>query len=110
MLGVAQVARDLKVSRQAVYGFKSGAFCPSLAIVQRACKVWGLAFDFNGINISDIVFETKTMIDKTAKKKSPSQLDFYHLWGQLQDQKMTIVRTRRVSGAVEMILRIPIPA
>jgi hypothetical protein len=38
------------------------------------------------------------------------QLTFFDLWTQLQDQKMTVVRARRIDGGVEMTLRIAIPA
>lgn len=109
-LGVAQAALDLQVSRQAIYGFKGGAFCPSLAIIQRACAVWGLQFDFNGLKVSERVFEGKTSAKKSSGTQSPTQLDFYDFWDKLRDQKTTVVRTRRINGAVEMTLRISIPA
>jgi DNA-binding XRE family transcriptional regulator len=106
-ISAAQAARDLGVTRQAVYGFKSGEFCPSLAVIQRACKAWELQFNVNGMTISAESF-------KTGSKPTPApvsaQLTFFDLWTQLQDQKMTVVRARRIDGAVEMTLRISMPA
>jgi hypothetical protein len=106
-ISVAQAARDLGVTRQAVYGFKSGEFCPSLAVIQRACKAWGLEFTVNGMRISEQSFKAEQNLGPVPVN---AQLTFFDLWAQLQDQKMTVVRARRVDGAVEMTLRIAIPA
>lgn len=106
-VSVAQAARDLGVSRQAVYGFKSGDFCPSLAVIQRACRAWGMEFSVNGMKISEQSFKPE---QKPAPSPAEAQLTFFDLWTQLQDQRMTVVRARRIDGAVEMTLRIAIPA
>jgi hypothetical protein len=38
------------------------------------------------------------------------QPTLFDLWSELQNRRMTVVRAERVNGAVEMTLRIPIPA
>jgi len=106
-VSISQAARDLKVSRQAIYGFKDGTYCPSLAVIQRACAAWKLDFGFRGMKISKESFKPK----KPARDQPPEvQLTFFDLWDQLKDQRMTVVRARHVDGAVEMTLRISIPA
>jgi len=104
-LTVTQAARDLRVSRQAIYGFKSGMFCHSLTVIQRACEVWKLEFEVGGMRISEGSFRAPV-----AMQVIPPQLSFYDIWEQLLDQRMTVVRAERVNGAVEMTLRISIPA
>lgn len=104
----AQAARDLCVSKQAVYGFKNGTFCPSLAVIQRACKAWDLEFTVNGLRVSERSFGPTAVIHPLPPVGS--QLNLFDLWGQLQDQRMTVVRARRIDGAVEMTLRIAVPA
>ena len=108
-LSISQAARDLKVSRQAIYDFRDGTYCPSMAVIQRACEVWKLEFGFRGMKISKDSFKP----EKSSKGKSSdqeTQRTFFDLWDQLQDQRMVVVRARRVNGAVEMTLRISIPA
>jgi len=104
---VAQAARDLRVSRQAIYDFKSGAYCPSLAIIQRACSVWGLEFKIQGMLVNERVFSQRT---SKSRKTSERQISMFDLWDQLEHRQMTVVRAKKVNGAVEMTLRISIPA
>lgn len=107
-ISVAQAARDLCVSKQAVYGFKSGAFCPSLAVIQRACKAWEMEFTVNGLKISEQSFKHET--GTAPLPAAGTQLNLFDLWGQLQDQRMTVVRARRIDGGVEMTFRIALSA
>jgi DNA-binding XRE family transcriptional regulator len=106
-LTVAQAARDLGVSRQAIYGFKSGEYCPSLAIVQKACLAWNLEFTIQGMTVNKQSFRKRT---GSPGKQSGRQLTMFDLWEQLEHRRMTVVRAERVEGAVEMTLRISIPA
>jgi hypothetical protein len=107
-ISVAKAARDLKVTRQAIYGFKRGSFCPSLAVIQRASKAWELEFSVNGMKVSEHSFMPEP--PSGGARGAAEQLTFFDLWTQLQDQKMTVVRARRIDGGVEMTLRIAIPA
>ena len=108
VISVAQAARDLHVSKQAIYGFRSGKFCPSLAVVQRACSAWRLEFTVNGLKVSEGTFRREG--EGRPLPDAGRQLNLFDLWGQLQDQRMTVVRARRIDGAVEMTLRISITA
>jgi hypothetical protein len=78
-----------------------------LAVIQRACKAWGLEFSINGMKVSGESFKPES-----SRRSAPAteQLTFFDLWTQLQDQRMTVVRARRIDGAVEMTLRIAVPA
>jgi hypothetical protein len=110
-ISVSQAARDLKVSRQAIYGFKDGTYCPSLAVVQRACSEWELEFSFRGMRVSRDSFKPRKRVrSERSAEQPPPQLTFFDLWDQLKDQRMTVVRARHVDGAVEMTLRISVPA
>jgi predicted transcriptional regulator len=109
-ISVSQAARDLKVSRQAIYGFKDGTYCPSLAVIQRACSEWKLEFSFRGMQVSRDSFKPKKRRRGEQSAEQPAQLTFFDLWDQLKDQRMTVVRARHVDGAVEMTLLISIPA
>lgn len=107
-ISISQAARDLKVSRQAIYDYRDGNFCPSLAVIRRACKAWNLEFEVYGMKVSEQSFKAKPA--PAIKPAPPVQLNLFDLWTQLQDQRMTVVRAERVNGAVEMTLRISITA
>jgi hypothetical protein len=109
-ISVSQAARDLKVSRQAIYGFRDGTYCPSLAVIERACSEWKVEFGFRGMQVSRNSFEPKRRGRNEQSTEQPAQLTFFDLWDRLKDQRMTVVRARHVDGAVEMTLRISIPA
>jgi DNA-binding XRE family transcriptional regulator len=106
-LTVAEAADALGVSRQAIYGFKSGEYCPSLAIVQKACAVWGLEFKIQGMIINRQSFPRQS---RSSRKKSIEQFSLFDLWEQFERRRMTVVRAEKLDGAVEMTLRISIPA
>jgi predicted transcriptional regulator len=103
---ISEAARVLRVSRQAIYGFKSGQFCPSLAVIQRACEAWDLEFSIKGMVINKQVFQHPA----TPSRKSGRQITMFDLWEQLEHRRMMVVRAEKVNGAVEMTLRISIPA
>lgn len=103
---ISEAARDLGVSRQAIYGFKSGDYCPSLAVIQRACIIWGLEFTVQGMQVTG-----QSFVRRGSSKREPErQITMFDLWEQLENRRMTVVRAERVDGAVEMTLRISIPA
>lgn len=106
-LSVAQASRDLGVSRQAIYGFKSGAYCPSLAVIQRACVAWGLEFKIDGMAVNERTFSRRR---DSSTNSSDQQITMFDLWEQLAHRRMTVVRAEKVDGAVEMTLRISVPA
>jgi predicted transcriptional regulator len=109
-MSVVQAARDLRVSRQAIYGFKSGDFCPSIAVIQRACEKWELEFTVAGMKISASSFKPDQPRIEASSEGIPFQPTLFDLWSELHNQRMTVVRAVKVDGAVEMTLRISIPA
>jgi DNA-binding XRE family transcriptional regulator len=106
-LTISQAARALGVSRQAIYDFKAGEYCPSLAVIQRACNVWALEFQIQGMTINQGSFRQPS---GSPAKKSDRQITMFDLWEQLEHRRMTVVRAQKVDGGVEMTLRISIPA
>jgi DNA-binding XRE family transcriptional regulator len=106
-LTISEAARALGVSRQAIYGFKAGDYCPSLAVIQRACNVWGLEFQIQGMTIDRQSFRRPP---SSPMNDSEQQITMFDLWEQLEHRKMTVVRATKVDGGVEMTLRISIPA
>ena len=107
---IAQAARDLRVSRQAIYGFKSGKYCPSIAVIRRACQVWSIEFLVRGMKVSASSFEGPEAIALPTLQAVPFQPSLFDLWSELHNQKMTVVSAKKVDGAVEMTLRIAVPA
>ena len=102
---ISQAARDLGVSRQALYDIRRKAYCPSLALIQRACEVWGLEFSVRGLQIG------KTTL--RAKKKSSvlqTQPSLFDALGVLQNQHLQVIRTKRMRRALEVVLRVTLSA
>ena len=102
---VSEAARQLGVSRQAIYDIKKGEYCPSLALVQRACQVWGLEFKFRGLQVG-----TKTLPMKTEVKHAPKQLDLLGSLTLLQRRQCEVVKAKRMGRAFELVLRVQLPA
>jgi len=109
-LTISEAARALGVSRQAIYGFKTGDYCPSLAVIQRACNVWGLEFQIQGVTRMTVDKRSFRQPSSSPTKESVQQITMFDLWEQLEHRKMTVVRATKVDGGVEMTLRISIPA
>lgn len=103
---VTQAAAELGVSRQAIYGIKRGDFCPSLALIQQACHVWGLAFNFRNLKIA------KGTLGATRTKPRPSstQLDLFEVLQGLKNHEAQIVQTKRMGRAVDLTLRLRLEA
>jgi hypothetical protein len=106
-ISIAQASRDLKISREAIYGFKRGEYCPSLAIVERACKAWGLEFKALGMTVNSKTFDR---LPGPTEPQPAEQLSFVDIWEKLENSQMTVIRSKKVKGAIEMTLRIAIPA
>lgn len=103
---VTQAAEELGVSRQAIYGIKRGEFCPSLALIQRACEVWGLDFNFRNLRIAK-----GTLSATGTKPRRPStQLDLFEVLQQLKNHDAQIVQTKRMGRAIELTFRLQIEA
>jgi DNA-binding XRE family transcriptional regulator len=109
-LTVSEAASALGVSRQAIYGFKNGDYCPSLAIIQKACETWDLEFRMQGITSMIVNKDSFKGRARSSRKKTTEQSTLFDLWKQIENRRMTVVRAEKLDGAVEMTLRIPIPA
>lgn len=109
-LTISEAARALGVSRQAIYDFKTGKYCPSLAVIQRACNVWGLEFQIQGLGRVTIDKQSFIQPSNSRLAKSDLQTTLFDLWEQLENRRMTVVRAEKVDGGVEMTLRMSIPA
>lgn len=108
-LPVAQAAIDLAVSRQAIYDIKNDKYCPSLALVQRACEVWKLKFDFRGILIESESFAKK----KSEADRAPGaqlNLELVEAIRHIDQSNFEVVRAKPMGRAVEITLRLTIPA
>jgi DNA-binding XRE family transcriptional regulator len=110
-MSVTQASRDLGISRQAIYGFKKGDYCPSLAIIERACKTWGMEFNIDQ-GIVKMTINKDSFVERpiTLATAPAEQITMDHLWRQLENRPMTVVKAEKKDGALEMILRISIPA
>jgi DNA-binding XRE family transcriptional regulator len=103
---IAKAAAELRVSRQALYDIRSGKYCPSLALVQRACEEWELEFNFRGLKVGK-----KTL----HRKPKPSDLAIqtnlvFEALELLEKKKLEVVRAKRVGKAVELIFRFTLSA
>jgi DNA-binding XRE family transcriptional regulator len=104
---VAQAAADLKISRQAVYDIKKGKYCPSLSLVQRACEVWGLKFEFRGILIDNTSLKGKT---ETPPQRLEAQGDLLDALGHLDSRNFEVIATKPMGSALEITLRLTLSA
>jgi DNA-binding XRE family transcriptional regulator len=102
---VAQAASDLKISRQAVYDIKNGEYCPCLSLVQRACEVWGLKFEFRGILIDNTAL--KRRIDTPAPV---AQGNLFEAFVHLDNSNFEVIKAKPVGNALEITLRLTLPA
>jgi len=101
-LSFAIAAKELKVSRQALYAIERGDFCPSLALIQRACETWNIEFQFRGLNVGK-----DTIRQKTKAEIRPTQLD---LLKALKSQQFQIARVKLDGRSLELTLRLKVPA
>jgi DNA-binding XRE family transcriptional regulator len=111
-LTVTEASRDLGISRQAIYAFKKGQYCPSLALVERACKIWGLDYKISGLLPGQrLTVNEKSFVHHSISAVSnPEQMTMEHLWKQLENRPLTVIHAEKKDGALEMTLRIPISA
>jgi DNA-binding XRE family transcriptional regulator len=103
---VAKAAAALGVSRQALYDIQRGKYCPSLALIQRACQIWGLEFKFRGLTVGK-----KTLQRKPQPRDPAIQTSLvFEALESLEKQQLEVVRAKRVGKAVELIFRFKLTA
>ena len=103
---VAKAASELRVSRQALYDIQNGDYCPSLALIQRACEVWGLEFKFRGLTVGK-----KTLQRRPQPNNQSTQTSLvFEALELLEKQKLEVVRAKRVGTTVELVFRFKLTA
>ena len=98
---VSKVASDLGISRQAVYDIRKGKYCPSLALIQRACAAWHEEFNIRGLPINQY-----TLWVTKKPKAVPRQMSLFEA---LQGKRFE-VKTRRAGNTMELVLRFKLSA
>lgn len=81
-----------------------------MAVIQRACEAWNLEFTVHGMKVSASSFKSGGPETGPREQRVPFQPTLFDLWSELENRRMTVIRAERVNGAVEMTLRISIPA
>jgi DNA-binding XRE family transcriptional regulator len=102
---VAEVASQLHLSRQAVYDIKKGKYCPSLALVQKACEVWKAKFTYGGMLI-----DSSTFPEKVEPPPPPTQTTIFDALRQLDSRDIEVIQTKPMGRALEITLRLTVPA
>jgi len=103
---IAKAAQELGVSRQALYDIRNGDYCPSLALVQRACEVWGLEFKFRNLTVGKKILQRKP----ATSGSQPAQSNLFDALESLERREVEVVRAKRVGRAVELVLRFKLTA
>src|ERR1700720_2898990 len=89
---VAKAASELEVSRQALYDIQEGKYCPSLALIYRACEVWGLEFNFRGLAVNK-----RGLKRRPVPRSQPSQTSLvFEALELVAEQQLDGARARRV--------------
>ena len=102
---VSKVASDLRISRQAVYDIWKGKYCPSLAVIQRACEAWNLEFNIRGLRI-----DQHTLPGKKKQMVSVPQPTLFEALELLENRRFEVVRARRIGKVVDLVLRLKLSA
>jgi DNA-binding XRE family transcriptional regulator len=103
---VAKAASQLGISRQALYDIQNDKYCPSLALIQRACEVWGLEFKFRGLTVGKRTLQRKPQPNNQALQTS----HVFEALELLEKQQLEAVRAKRVGKAVELVFRFTLTA
>lgn len=106
---IADAAIKLGISRQALYDIMKRKYCPSLSLVQRACEVWKLEFDFRGVLIKPGVFKKKRSASTGGGQMVQTKMIFEAL-AQLDNRAFEIIDTKPMGSAFEITLRLTLPA
>lgn len=105
-MSVSDAAAKLGVSRQAIYDIRSRKYCPTLALIERACEGLGLEFNFRGLQVGKKTLQGR----KKPNTPQPSQVNLFDALVLLENQRLEVVKAKRAGGSVELILRLTIPA
>jgi DNA-binding XRE family transcriptional regulator len=98
---VMEAAAELNVSRQALYDIKKKKYCPSLALIERACEAWGLEFTFRGLRVGKKTLRSGKM---PLRGQAKTQLSFEALQF-LGKEQLEAIKTKKIGGTIEISLR-----
>jgi len=108
-LTALRAADKLQVSRQTIYNIRARVHSPSLALIQRACHSVDLDFDFNGTR-----FNRKTVPAPLDNPLDPPSaqipLDLQEVISRIDHRHFEVIDARPVGRAVQITLRLTIPA
>ena len=108
-LTIADAARDLNISRQAVYDIIKRKYCPSLALIHRACEHWTLKFDFRGLLIEAAVL-AGTGKEAPLAPEAQMNLELVEAIQRIDSRNFEVIEAKPIGRAVEIIIRLTIPA
>jgi DNA-binding XRE family transcriptional regulator len=103
---IAKAAAELGISRQALYDIRKGRYCPSLALIHRACEVWGLEFKFRNLTVGKKTLQLK----RAPQQRLPIQSGLFDALELLEKRELRVVRAKRVGETVELVLHLKMPA
>ncbi|MGH9351370.1 MAG: helix-turn-helix transcriptional regulator [Terriglobia bacterium] len=98
-LSRAKAAEVLKVTRQMVYNYEGGRSLPSLDVLGRAAKAWGVTFELEGCKILP---ETKGTRPKQAA--IPVQLELAYAKERLYKRASVRIRQKGRAVFITMVL------
>jgi transcriptional regulator with XRE-family HTH domain len=103
-LSVTEAARQLGLSRQAIYNYLNGIAVPRDKIIERAMILWDLK-----MSIGRMTFDRTSFPKSVQLSVTPTQLN---LWEKLESirQKDLKIGVERVGDAFEISVQISIPA
>jgi transcriptional regulator with XRE-family HTH domain len=102
-LKIAQAARDLRVSRQAFYGYLNGTSLPRKQTFARAIDLWNFNIAVGGSLLDRDSFK------EPKKEAEPSQMVLWEALDGIRPQDLKIA-VNRVGSTLNVEVRIDIPA
>ncbi len=107
---ITEAATVLEISRQAVYDILNRRYCPSLALVHRACEQWGLQFDFRGMLIEKAVFAAEHKGELPAPVNSQLPLELVEVIQKIDYRSFEVLEAKPIGREVIITIRLTVPA
>jgi transcriptional regulator with XRE-family HTH domain len=107
-LSVAEAAKQLGVSRMAVYNVLNRRSCPSLSLVSKVCQAWDVKFEHGGMLIEKGIFAPETSSPETEDRQMP--LELVEAIQRIDHRNFEIIEAKPAGREVTITLRLTIPA
>jgi DNA-binding XRE family transcriptional regulator len=107
-LTVAEAAKQLGVSRMAVYNVLNRRSCPSLSLVSKVCQAWDVKFEHGGMSIEKGVFSPETTAPPSEDRQIP--LELIEAIRQIDYRNFEVIEAKPAGREVTITLRLTIPA